>query len=96
MSLSTQPRELEGCSVPKSLTIVIPALNEENAIGDTIERCLAARESIIRNTPIREVAIIVVSDGSTDRTAEIALSYESVDVIAYEKNLGYGAAIKRG
>src|SRR5208337_4352647 len=61
-----------------------------------IERCLAARGSIIRNTPIHEVAIIVVSDGSTDRTAEIALSYESVDVIAYEKNLGYGAAIKHG
>ncbi len=96
LSLSSRLREAEGRSVPKSLTIVIPALNEEDAIGDTIERCLAARESIIRNTPIREVAIIVVSDGSTDRTAEIALSYESVDVIAYEKNLGYGAAIKRG
>jgi len=94
--LSSRLREMEGRSVPKSLTIVIPALNEEDAIGDTIERCLAARESIIRNTPIHEVAIIVVSDGSTDRTAEIALSYESVDVIAYKTNLGYGAAIKGG
>lgn len=96
LSLSSRLWEMEGRCGPKSLTIVIPALNEEDAIGHTIERCLAARESIIRNTPIREVAIIVVSDGSTDRTAEIALSYESVDVIAYEKNLGYGAAIKRG
>ena len=94
--LSSRLREMGGRSVPKSLTIVIPALNEEDAIGDTIERCLAARKSIIRNTPIREVAIIVVSDGSTDRTAEIALSYESVDVIAYETNVGYGAAIKGG
>ena len=96
LSLSSRLREMEERSVPKSLTIVIPALNEEDAIGDTIERCLAARESIIGNTPIREVAIIVVSDGSTDRTAEIARSYESVDVIAFEKNLGYGAAIKHG
>jgi glycosyltransferase involved in cell wall biosynthesis len=96
LSLSSRLREIEGRSIPKSLTIVIPALNEEDAIGATIERCLAARESILRDTPIREIAIIVVSDGSTDRTAEIALSYESVDVIAYEKNLGYGAAIKRG
>ena len=96
LSLSSQLRQKEGRFVPKSLTIVIPALNEEDAIGNTIERCLAARESIINNTPIREVAIIVVSDGSTDRTAEIARSYESVDVIAYEKNLGYGAAIKCG
>jgi len=96
LSLSSKLGQKEGRSVPKSLTIVIPAFNEEDAIGDTIERCLAARGSIIRNTPIHEVAIIVVSDGSTDRTAEIALSYDSVDVIAYEKNLGYGAAIKHG
>ncbi len=96
LSLSPQLKQKEGRFVPKSLTIVIPALNEEDAIGNTIERCLAARESIINKTPVREVAIIVVSDGSTDRTAEIARSYESVDVIAYEKNLGYGAAIKCG
>lgn len=86
----------EGSSVPKSLTIVIPALNEEEAIGHTLERCLAARESIKKNTPIEEIEIVVVSDGSTDRTAEIARSYDSVKVIAYEKNRGYGAAIRLG
>jgi glycosyltransferase involved in cell wall biosynthesis len=82
--------------VPSSLSIVIPALNEEDAIGNTLERCLAARDSIIRNTPINTVEIIVVSDGSTDRTAKIARSYKAVAVIAYENNQGYGAAIKLG
>ncbi len=96
LSSSSRPGEMEERSVPKSLTIVIPAFNEEDAIGDTIERCQAARETILTNTPIEEVTIIVVSDGSTDRTAEIALSYKSVDVIAYKTNLGYGAAIKHG
>jgi glycosyltransferase involved in cell wall biosynthesis len=96
LPLTPRLGQKEGRSVPRSLTIVIPAYNEEEAIGDIIERCLAARESIIRKTPIQEVEIIVVSDGSTDRTTEIALSYESVDVIAYENNLGYGAAIKLG
>ena len=96
LSLNSRLGQKDGRSVPQSLTIVIPALNEEDAIGDTIERCLAAKESILRNTTIREVEIIVVSDGSTDRTAEIAFSYEFVNVIAYEKNLGYGAAIKHG
>jgi glycosyltransferase involved in cell wall biosynthesis len=81
---------------PRSLTIVIPALNEEEAIGDTIEKCLDARGRIQRETPISDVEIIVVSDGSTDRTAEIAQSYEDVKVIVHFSNLGYGAAIKRG
>lgn len=83
-------------STPKSLSIVIPAFNEEEAIGSIIERCLAARRSLAEHTSITDVEVIVVSDGSTDRTAEIASSYEPVKVIAYEKNRGYGAAIKTG
>lgn len=78
------------------LTVVIPALNEELAIGSTIERMLAAREHIITTSPIDEVELIVVSDGSTDRTAEIASSYADVRVIIFEQNRGYGAAIKKG
>lgn len=81
---------------PRSLTIVIPALNEEEAIGQTIERCLAARKRIQAETPIEEVEIIVVSDGSSDRTAEIAQSYEDIQVIVHLNNIGYGAAIKSG
>ncbi len=78
------------------LTIVIPALDEEEAIGATIERSLAARETIVRDSPIDAVQIVVVSDGSTDRTVEIASSYGDVRLIVFEKNRGYGAAIKRG
>lgn len=80
----------------KWLTIVIPALNEEDAIGATIERCLDSREEISHQAGLDGVEIIVVSDGSTDRTAEIAQSYEDVQVIVFEKNQGYGAAIKEG
>ncbi|MBI4719561.1 MAG: glycosyltransferase family 2 protein [Planctomycetes bacterium] len=78
------------------LTIVIPAFNEEEAIGATIERCIAARESIIADSPVTDVEIIVVSDGSTDRTAAIAGSYSGVRLIVFEHNRGYGAAIQRG
>ena len=81
---------------PPSLTIVIPALNEEDAIGSTIDRCLAARERIKEAAGLAHVEITVVSDGSTDRTAEIAKSHEDVKVIVFEKNRGYGAAIKEG
>jgi len=82
--------------IAPSLTIVIPALNEEEAIGSTIQRCLDARVPIMDQSQIAHVEIIVVSDGSTDRTAEIAQSFEEVSVIVFPSNKGYGAAIKAG
>ena len=78
------------------LTIVIPALNEEEAIGDTLRRTLEARSFITANSPVRDVEVVVVSDGSTDRTEEIAKGFEDVSVLVFEKNRGYGAAIKCG
>jgi glycosyltransferase involved in cell wall biosynthesis len=78
------------------LTIVIPALNEENAIGATIARCLQARKAIKAAAGLVDVEVVVVSDGSTDRTAEIAQGFSEVRVIVFEKNRGYGAAIKEG
>src|SRR5262245_2996796 len=83
-------------NAPPSLTIVIPALNEEEAIGSTLRRCLAARDRIREEAGLESVEIITVSDGSSDRTAEIARSFDDVQVIVFEKNRGYGAAIKEG
>jgi glycosyltransferase involved in cell wall biosynthesis len=80
----------------RTLTIVIPALNEEEAIGSTISRCLDARERIQRQAQISEVEILVVSDGSTDQTAEIAKTFDEIKVIVFGENRGYGAAIKEG
>ncbi|NLH49537.1 MAG: glycosyltransferase family 2 protein [Myxococcales bacterium] len=77
--------------------IVIPALNEEQAIRAIIERCLAAAPLIVEKTPVDEVRITVVSDGSSDRTPAIAMEYaDRIKLIRYEKNRGYGAAIKLG
>lgn len=78
------------------LTIVIPALDEQDAIGATIQRCLDAREHIAANSGVEEVEIIVVSDGSTDRTEEIARSFDEVRTLVFERNRGYGAAIQCG
>ena len=79
-----------------TLTIVIPALNEEEAIGRTITRCLEARAIIKRTAGLDDVELIVVSDGSTDRTVEIARAFNDISVIVFETNRGYGAAIKEG
>ncbi len=78
------------------LTVVIPALNEEQAIASIIERTLAARQHIVANSPVCGVDIVVVSDGSTDGTVEIARQYDDINLIVFEKNQGYGAAIKKG
>ena len=79
-----------------SLSIIIPAYNEEGAIASIIERTLAARQRIQDEACGLGVEVIVVSDGSTDRTAEIAASYHDVRLVSYERNRGYGAAIKAG
>lgn len=77
------------------LLIAIPALNEEASIEDIIQRCFEAKDEIIARSHITEVDITVVSDGSTDRTSEFALRHtDKVQLIVFEKNRGYGAAIQ--
>jgi len=48
---------------PMKLLIAIPALDEEESIQRTIERCLHARQGIIDGSPVTQVEITVVSDG---------------------------------
>lgn len=81
-----------------TLSIVIPAWNEEGAIAAILERTLAAREGICRDGGVAAVEVIVVDDGSTDRTSEIAARQAAagVRVIRHPRNRGYGAAIKSG
>jgi glycosyltransferase involved in cell wall biosynthesis len=77
------------------LLIAIPALNEEESIDSIIRRSIDAREFIRANSPVTEVAITVVSDGSTDRTVERASQYlDIINLIVFPQNKGYGAAIK--
>ncbi len=94
------PKSIAGVSVPRTslspfpcapkVSIVIPALNEESAIGATISQI-----------PTDELArlgysfeIIVVDNGSTDRTAEI--SREAGAKVVYQPIPGYGSAYKAG
>lgn len=71
------------------LTVLIPAFNEEQSIANTLQTILQAVKSL------SVFEIIVIDDGSKDKTREIAKTL-SVVVIENEKNLGYGASLKRG
>ena len=76
------------------LLIAIPALNEEQSIQSTIQRCLAAKPAILGDSPITDVEVTVISDGSTDRTVERAREFGSlINLLEFTKNQGYGAAI---
>lgn len=68
------------------ISIVLPAKNESGAISFTIE-------SIIQLIPSAEV--VVVNDGSTDNTAELART-AGVKVVSHPYSKGNGAAIKTG
>jgi len=77
----------------KGLSIIIPVYNEEKSIALTLEEIL----SIMEKSNI-EYEIIVVNDGSSDKTGEILDKYknERIKVVNQDKNCGYGASIKTG
>ena len=70
-----------------TLSVVMPAYNERATIHEALRRVLAS--------PVDSLEIVVVDDGSTDRTAEVACNagarVESLGAV-----LGVGFAIRRG
>jgi glycosyltransferase involved in cell wall biosynthesis len=77
------------------LSVVIPAYNEENGIKEIAERVLAV-EPALKEAGVERMELLVVDDGSRDRTAEVAESIPGVNLIRHPKNKGYGAALKTG
>lgn len=72
------------------VSIVIPVYNEEEAIGNDLDTIIATMEGSSYT-----YEIIVVDDGSTDRTADIARA-KGVKVIQHPINRGPGAARRTG
>ncbi len=81
-----------------SLSVIIPAFNEANYLPETFLR-LAAAERLFRSDSDAAVQIIVVDNGSTDRTPELAQSagatviHESERNIARVRNAGAAIAV---
>ncbi|MBI3331835.1 glycosyltransferase family 2 protein [Candidatus Peregrinibacteria bacterium] len=73
------------------LSIVIPAYNEEQGIVSVLRELVAERDRLHADWEI-----ILVNDGSKDRTAQLARSVQGVTVISHPYNKGYGAALKTG
>ena len=77
------------------LSIVIPAYNEENGIKEIATRVLAI-EPALMEIGMQGLELLVVDDGSKDRTAEVASNIPGVRLIRHPRNKGYGAALKTG
>jgi len=72
------------------LSVIIPVYNEESTIVEIIERVKALR--------LKEVnmEIIVVDDGSRDRTPEHLMKIDGIRLVEHGHNRGKGAAVKTG
>jgi len=74
--------------------LLLPAYNEEEAIGKLIESVINLKKSSGLS-----LSVLVVDDGSTDNTAKTLDNFKkdiSIEVISHEKNKGLGEALKSG
>jgi dolichyl-phosphate beta-glucosyltransferase len=82
------------CSTP-ALTVILPCYNEAERLPGTL-RALLAHLSAVPG----EVEVLVVDDGSTDATVEVAEAVAAVDrrvrVLSYRPNRGKGFAVRTG
>lgn len=88
-SSETLPKRLS------SLTIFFPAFNEEENVAQSIKAASRVAEAVTD-----DYEIIVVDDGSQDRTAQVVQGlvskYDNLKLVRHEKNQGYGGAVWTG
>jgi len=78
-------------STTDGISIVVPAYNEEDAIETSIQSV----KEVMDGSGLR-YELIVVDDGSTDRTAEILEAMDGIVLVSVPENRGYGASLIAG
>lgn len=78
-----------------SISVVLPAHNEEENIKRTVDNCVLYLEN-----RVGEYEVIVVNDGSVDRTGDIVKELSSANskiiLVNHDVNRGYGSALRSG
>lgn len=67
-----------------AVAVVVPARDEEELVARCLASVAAARALLAVQRPEVAVAVVLVSDSSTDRTAEIARGHEGVEVVVVD------------
>lgn len=80
----------EESNLARTVSVIVPALNEQETIGNVISDTILVMESL--KMPYE---LIVVDDGSTDDTRQIATTYKAT-VLSNEENRGKGYSIRKG
>lgn len=79
----------------KSLSVFMPAFNEEDSIASTVEGVVK-----VLKTMNLDWEVLIVDDGSKDKTADVVKGLEKkfpgVKLVSHPKNKGYGHALKTG
>jgi glycosyltransferase involved in cell wall biosynthesis len=95
---ATDASELPVPPVPlttRGLSVVLPAYNEEAVLAHTVGRCVEVLEAVVP-----QYQIVIVDDGSRDRTGEIAdelaAANPRITVVHNRPNRGYGGALIAG
>jgi glycosyltransferase involved in cell wall biosynthesis len=80
----------------RSLSVVIPAFNEETRLPDTLQNLVSFFEKL----PVDRLEIVVVDDGSTDSTADVVRRHAELDprfrLLQNPGNRGKGYAVRHG
>lgn len=83
----------------RELVVLLPAYNEEKDVKQLIETWLKGRKKIKEQHGL-ELKIVVINDGSTDRTEEIVEQmkeqFPCITLLNHEGNKGLGAAVRTG
>lgn len=79
------------------ISLIFPCYNEEQAIPKLLPKAIQTRQKILQETEVKALEILIVDDGSKDKSLELLNTYkEEVKIISLAENKGYGAAIKAG
>jgi dolichyl-phosphate beta-glucosyltransferase len=85
-----------------TLSVVVPAFNEEKRLPLMMDDALDHLEKRVKSDASFSYEVIVVDDGSTDKTSQVALSYsdkystERVRLLKLDRNRGKGGAVRLG
>ena len=87
-------------TAPISLTVFFPTYNEEENIARAIRAALSELDRLVASREVGQCEVLIVNDGSTDRTKEIVLGLAQheprIRLVDHPMNLGHGAAIITG